>query len=139
MKLKKYKKILCVLGLLLVSLTVLRGYTPRGSGITDSAYYFRDFGEYRVVGEPWTTALHFGKQGYTVGWAINFLPYESILKNDLGQLTLLSKKALEENIQDEQPYYFGFWVDDIYIYVTLSRRNLVDRVWMLMESLEVSP
>lgn len=95
---------------------------------------------YLAVNEaPRTTALHFGKQGYTVGWSIHFLPDESIMKNDLGQLTLLSKETLEETIQEEQPYYFGFWVEDVYIYVTLSRKNLLDRVWMLMESLEVSP
>ena len=91
-----------------------------------------------VNGEPRTTALSFGKQGYNIGWSIQFQPEDDLRNSDLGQLAALSKEILEENLQEEQPYYFGFWVEDAYIYVTLSRRNLVDRVWMLMESLEVS-
>lgn len=89
-----------------------------------------------VNGEPRSTALAYGKQGYNIGWSIHFRPDDYLLKNDLGQLENLSGEILEENLQEEQPYYFGFWVEDVYIYVTLSRRNLVDRVWMLMESLE---
>lgn len=91
-----------------------------------------------VNGEPGQTSLNFGKQGYNIGWTIYLCPEEGILKNDLGQLEGLTKETLEESLRPEPPYYFGFWVEDTYVYVTLSRRNLVDRVWELMESMEVS-
>ena len=88
-----------------------------------------------VNGTPRQTALSFGKQGFGVGWVIAFLPDDSLRKNDLGQKDDLTRETLEAALQEEAPYYFGFWVEDAYIYVTLSRRNLLDRVWMLIESL----